>query len=126
MAKMYTTLAVDPSDGWRPTAKGDTGAWAQFLVTGPHAWAVRVEYPYLKSEAEPTVFHGPWDEDKARRFARSCGCGDDARAVEVEPYYYCEAWGRVNPASVEPLDEVRREDWRAPLRDGQVLGSAAS
>lgn len=120
--KLYTTLPVDPNNGWQATSK-HTGHWAQYAVTGPHTWAVRVEYPTLGADHPPTTFHGPWDLDRARRFAASCGCGKDAQPVEVAPYYYCEAWGKVPADSVGPLDPARANDWSAPLRAGQVLGS---
>lgn len=120
--KLYTTVAVDPANGYQATSK-ETGYWAQYAVTGPHAWAVRCTY----SHSDAVTFqHGPWDEDGARRFARSMGCGDHAQAVQVAPYYYCEAWGRVPAASVGPLDAERMGSWRTPLRPGQVLASDKS
>lgn len=118
-AKLYTTLPVDPNNGWQPTSKTDTGAWCQYRVTGPHTWAVESTC----HDGSILYQHGPWDEMGARRFCRSMCDGDRSRAVLVEAYYYCEAWGRVPAASVGPLDEDRASDWRAPLKEGTVLGS---
>lgn len=121
-AKLYTTVAVDPNNGYQATSKTDTGHWAQYAVTGPHTWAVRCTY----SHSDAVTFqHGPWDEQGARRFAASMGTSS-AKAVQVAPYYYCEAWGRVPAASVGPLDAERMGSWRHPLRPGQVLASDTS
>jgi len=111
--KRYVTLPIDPSRGYQVAAH-ITGWFGQFLTTGPHTHAVVSEYG--------TLHHGPWDADGAARFARSMG-GPANHAVEVEPYFYCDAWGKVPAAAVHAVDELRANDWQRSPDVGHVLGS---
>lgn len=111
-SKLYTLLPVNPARGYQACAEL-TGWAAQHEVTGPHTHAVESEFG--------TLHHGAFDERRARRFAASMSGA--AKVVEVEPYYYCVAWGKVPPASVGPVDVARSRDWQHPIAPGTVLGT---
>lgn len=117
-AAMYTTLNINPATGWQP-CREETGHYAQHKVTGPHTWAVVTD----GHDGEKLYMHGAFDQDRARRFAQSMGNGDRSRAVEVAPYWYCEAWGVVPAASVHELDETNAGDWSHRPAAAIVLGS---
>jgi hypothetical protein len=110
---MYTLLPVNPCKGWQ-ACREITGWAAQYAVTGPHTHAVESEHG--------TIHHGEFDADRARAFARSMG-GPANRVIEVAPYYYCFAWGKVPAESVGPVDVARSSDWQHPIAPGTVLGT---
>lgn len=127
--KLYVTLPIDPSNGWQPTNK-PTGQWGQYLTTGPWEYAVESRirrYPDGTSIGG-VVFYGPWDERDARRYAWSMADGavdteSGPHVYRVEPYYYCQVWGRVPAASVHALDPVCYRTWAELPAGSGVLGS---
>ncbi len=70
--------------------------------------------------------HGTWHfgfptEDKAITFARSMH--HTAIVMEVEPYWYCEGWGRVAASSVYAYDANDHTEWKIErTRYGNITG----
>jgi len=93
----YEVLVTFPVNGhYRPTfarnqSEGRTGEF----YAGWRRFAVVSRFPELV-DASPVTHHGNWlSLDEAQRFASSMGRGDKAQAVEVAPYLYQPAFGRV-------------------------------
>jgi hypothetical protein len=116
-AKLFTTLPVNPATGWQPT-HAITGFWAQHEVTGPHTWAVETD-----AGADKLLMHGAWSERDAKAFAWSMCNGDRSRAVQVAPYYYCQAWGVVPDGAVHALDAANANDWTVRPGAAIMLGT---
>lgn len=114
---LFVTLPLDPHRGWQ-FCRMITGYYAQTPVTGPHTWAVETTYA-----DEVLLQHGAWDRADAQQYARDLGNGDRSRAIEVEPYWYCVAWGVVPAASVHELDVANMNDWSIRPAAAIVLGT---
>lgn len=97
-----------------PGSAKDTGRRAQYTVRGPFRFVVATgtyeQFGELNTGG--VRFHGAWrDEPEAMRFAWSMGNGKPnsdrgPQVVEVPPYYYCEAWGKVDAELVHAYDEA--------------------
>lgn len=79
---------------WQPTAT-DTGRTGRFCAY-PSRYVVD---KFLPDGRFTGAWHGHWPtEEEARRFAITGGSHDAAR--EVPQYWYCPAYGRVEPDEV--------------------------
>jgi len=76
------TLNVDGS--WRPTLF-ETDQTAVF-----HCW----QSEWTVTSEHGVEFHGAWNEEDAKHFARSMG---NATVNHVEPYWYVPTFGEVTP-----------------------------
>lgn len=68
--------------------------------------------------------HGAWNEDQAKRFARSMP--GPATVVEVAPYWYCPAWGCVHERAVHEYDQPAQLEHRRPDAARYDLGCSHS
>ena len=106
----FVTVALNPSKGWSP-CKEETGYYGQLKASGPHTWAVDVDYTDVTGQV--IRMHGPWTtREQAQRFAYSMCVGDRAKPVQVTEYYYEPSFaGAVTPDVVHDLDDANAADW---------------
>jgi hypothetical protein len=90
-----TLVTLNKTPAHQPTTEetGATGQWYAY----ESRFVVRTVWP---EETAPggTTFHGAWfDEEQAKRYARSADNGGYPRAevVEVAPYWYVHGFGQV-------------------------------
>ena len=83
------------TNGFHQPVNGKTGTKADFWCFSSH-YAVHLTF-YDKTTL---LVYGRWNEEKAKRYARSCDSHESPKVVEVSPYWYCPAFGRV-PSSKE-------------------------
>ena len=98
LGKRYEALVMFPVDGnGRATVRAKQyGTTQGEFPAGVRSFVVVSTFPELGADRRNTL-HGDWTSlEQAQRFARSMGRGDKAFAVEVDPYLYAPAFGRVD------------------------------